>query len=195
MAATYTYTGLSGTIEFDFTNEKANVSSGYDSLEIQELYDAAREAEDSDVGFGFPKIVDGDGKAGIDPVNGISTCITVALQEGWVVNTMKTSGKFTIYGGNLIRHDGTDVFEPNASVSQILINIVGGMIVTTSGDGFGTSDRTMLSDCKKILRSDQRHTQTKVYLKEEGTENVLVEKTVTGSNLDADDDIKFTKAT
>lgn len=195
MAATYTYSGISGDIVFDFTNEEILVGSGYDSLDIQELYDGAREAEESMTGMAFSYLVDGDGKADIDLANSIKTAITVTLLGSWKIVTQKSSGVFTVFGGNLLRYDGTSVFKVSVTVSQILINMVGGMVVATSGDGFGSSDRSTISDIKKIVRGDQRHTSAKVYIKEEGTENVLVEKNVTGSKLEATDDIVFVKAT
>ena len=106
-----------GYIDFDFILETATVSSDRDFVTVQEIVDCARDVEDNILGLQFKSIISAEGKASFG-TGGISTSITATLLEGWKIATAKTSGRFDIIEGNLVRWDGTDVYISNTLVNQ-----------------------------------------------------------------------------
>ena len=145
MAVTYTYEGSLGTIEIDFTNQEINIDANYDTLEVQELNDAAREAEAQGIGCAFPPICRTSGKSTLDVDTGVTTGITFELLDNWLVYSEKTSGAFKVYGGNLIRADGEDPFKANPLVTYVAILSAASTIVSIStGSGLSTEEHDHL---------------------------------------------------
>lgn len=145
MAVIYEYTATNGYIRFDFTNQEINVEDSIDELEVQELNNAIRAAEEDPVGMGYGQIATITGKISLDAT--VSVGITAELLESWVVYTEKSTSPstFKVLGGNLVRFDQTDPFKPNTLVTNILIQSANGTVVTTGGGGFTASDRTTLN--------------------------------------------------
>ena len=196
MASTYEHSiPGGGTIEFDFTNQEANVSSDVETLTAQQFLDAARDAEAQIIAFGFPPIVEASGKEYLDVDNNIRVMLTVALLGTWVIYSERSSGRFRVLGGNLIRDDGEDIFKANTQITYINIQQAAGTITEISGGtGFTSDDRTTLGNIRKLVRADQSHTKTSVTFYEEGTENEIMSKSVSGSKLGPGDSIDITQA-
>jgi hypothetical protein len=145
MAVTYTYTGTDDTIVIDFTNQEINVGSGFDTLEVQEVNDAIREAEASAIGCAFSSICDTSGKESLDVTNGVTVGITLELLESWLIYSEKTSGTFRVIGGNLLQSGGGDPFKPNPLVTYINIQSAASTIVQVStGSGLSTAEHNQL---------------------------------------------------
>ena len=134
-----------GTIEIDFTNQEINIDSNYDTIQVQELNDAAREAEAQGVGCAFPPICRTSGKSTLDVDTGVTTGITFELLDNWLVYSEKTGGSFKVYGGNLIRADGEDPFKANPLVTYVAILSAASTIVSIStGSGLSSEEHTQL---------------------------------------------------
>jgi hypothetical protein len=144
MAIIYEYAATAGYIRFDFTNEEINVENTIDELEVQELNNAIRAAEEDPIGMGYTQIATVTGKVALDAT--VSVGITIELLGNWVLFTEKSSGTFKVLGGNLVRFDQSDAFKPNTLVTNVFIQSANGTVVTTGGGGFTASDRTTLGN-------------------------------------------------
>jgi hypothetical protein len=144
MAIIYEYAATDGYIRFDFTNEEINCQDTIDELEVQELNNAIRAAEEDPIGMGFTQIATITGKISLS--NSIFTGITVELLGTWVVFSEKSSGDFATLGGNLVRFDQTTPYKPNTNITNLLVQSANSTIVTTtSGAGFTAADRAVIT--------------------------------------------------
>lgn len=145
MAVIHEYESTYGTIEVDFTNQVINCEDTITTLEVQEIVNAAREAEYSESGVAFPGILNASGKEYLDINNGVQVGVTCVLLDEWTVYTRKTSGVFRVVGGNLVQVSGGDPFKPNPLVTQINILSAASTIVTvSSGSGLSTAEHNQL---------------------------------------------------
>lgn len=159
MAVTHTYTGTTGDITIDFTNQEINCESSIATLEIQELLDACREAEYSTTGMAYPKICNASGKEYLDVDNGVQVGVTFVLLDNWLVYSEKISGVFRVLGGNLVQVSGGDPFKENAALTYINILSAAGTIVTvSSGSGLSTAEHNQL-----MSLADENRTKELLY--------------------------------
>ncbi len=152
MAIEFTHSTVDGDITVKWQDggdaHEIWVDAAISDLLVQDLVNACREAEESEVGAGFPQIARASGKDNLGP--GVATGITLELLGDWRVYSQKTTGVFRVLGGNLIKGDGSDPFKPNNLITHINILSANSTIVQTgegggSGDGFGTNDREKLN--------------------------------------------------
>lgn len=145
MAVEHTYNGVNGDITINFTTEIISCENTIETLEIQELVDACREAEYSEKGIAFTKICNASGKDYLDIDNGVQVGITIVLLGNWVVYTERNSGVFKVTGGNLVQVSGGDPFEPNPLVTYVNIQSAAGTVVSiSSGSGLSTAEHNQL---------------------------------------------------
>lgn len=102
---------------FHFDDQRIDVPASLDTLEVTKLWEAVKKCHASEPGITYGIIADASGLDELDP--GVSTFLTMTLQELWEVNSLKASGKFTTKGGNLRRADGEDPFRDNPLVTYI----------------------------------------------------------------------------
>lgn len=125
-----------GILEFNWDSQIIHAEGGINELTAQELINAVREAEAATGTINYTKVANASGK---DPLTGsISIGITVTLLEDWKIYSDKSSGFFTVSGGNIIRHDATSPFVTNPAITYQQILIQGGVIAQTNG-GSGLS--------------------------------------------------------
>jgi len=117
MAVDYTATIDGKSYGFDFEDQRIDVDATIDVLNVVDLYEAIKDAQGSLAGMTYATIADAEGLASLSA--GIKTFLTVSLRTAWEVNTLKTSGKFEVSGGNLIRADGADPFRDNSLITYI----------------------------------------------------------------------------
>jgi hypothetical protein len=145
MAVTHEYESTSGTIEVDFTNQLINCENTITTLEVQDIVNAAREAEYSATGIAFPGILTASGKEYLDTDNGVQVGITCVLLDNWKLYTRKTSGVFRVLGGNLVQVSGGDPFEANPLVTQInILSAASTVVSVSSGSGLSTAEHNQL---------------------------------------------------
>lgn len=139
-----------GDIRFDLSNEIAYIEDTIDDLTGQELYNAARDAEDANVANNFEKIVDGEGKAflGTTSLGNKQTGATVTLLRAWKLQSEKTSGALLVFEANVVNAtDGAEIFNDVAGVSQVNILIGDGVeVVVNVGSGVTPSDIIAIKD-------------------------------------------------
>jgi len=100
---------------FDFSTEVVCTDINTEKLDADSLQEAAREAETSEMGIVFPQIVNTSGKVTLDAES--ETGLNVVLQNNWLICTDKTSGLYTVSGGNVVSDiNGVEIFAPNPAV-------------------------------------------------------------------------------
>jgi len=117
VAIQYTAVILSKSYGFDFIDKRIDIDATLDELNVNDLYDAIQEAQASEQGITFPTIATAEGLTTLSA--GILTFITVSLLSTWEINTLKSSGTFTVIGGNLVRADEAPPFRENPLVTFI----------------------------------------------------------------------------
>jgi len=128
------------TYEFDFDDQRIDVDATVDSLILGDLWHAIKFAHGCQNGVVYPEIADGEGLATLG--TGVATFLTVTLFDNWEVNTLKSSGKFEVGGGNLIRADQADPFRDNPLITYIAFLSQAGIATTVeiAGENVITGD-------------------------------------------------------
>jgi hypothetical protein len=132
-----------GDLKFYWVDQEIWAENTISTITAQELIDCIREVEDTVRGISNGSIANAAGK---DDLGGdIATAITLTLLENWVIYSEKSSGFFTVKGGNIIRHDATTPFKSNVNVTYQQILFQGGVIATTNaGSGLSTDEHNQL---------------------------------------------------
>ena len=113
MAYNTTVNGIG--FSFNFDNEVLSIDALTERLDADSLQIAAREAETSEMGIVFPQIINTSGKVTLDSES--ETGLNVVLQNTWLILSLKTSGLFTVSGGNVVSDiNGVEIFAPNPTV-------------------------------------------------------------------------------
>lgn len=183
MAITYYISTVTGYVLFDLTNQEINISSDYDTLEVQEINDVIREAEASSIGSVFSRICDTSGKEELDTDTGVSVGITLELLDNWVIYSEKTSGVFKVYGGNLLRSDGADPFKANTLITYVVVQSAASTIVSiSSGSGLSTEEHNRLFALPTKTLTDAQETQLETIEMEQLTEDRFTDLTFNRQN-------------
>jgi len=154
---------------FDFEDQRIDVGATLDTMLVTDLWDAIKQAHSCVDGIPYSQIALGEGLATLG--TGVQTFLTVTLLDNWEVNSLKTSGKFEVTGGNLIRMDNADPFRDNPSITYIAF---------LSQAGVATQIETGVSG----LTTDRRHKN--VYPASTSSRSEAVERTDQGIDGGAD---------
>jgi len=120
---------------FNFYTQIIDVESPQDELLIQDLLNAIRAQEDSELGIAYPKIADAAGKE--DLGGGVYTGITVTLYPDWQLRFWQGDYTATIKGGNVVGGKDGDPIAYTAGVQVLLVQsaastiVTGGSVLTT----------------------------------------------------------------
>lgn len=140
MAVTVTVNTVDYTFHFD--TQVIDVQATVSSLDVYELWVAIRTAAGTSVGMAYDPIARASGLDTLDNVQNIQTFITITLFDNWEVNSLKTGGKFTLTGGNLLREDGADPFLDNPLITYFAFFSQAGTVSTvTTGSGVTEQDK------------------------------------------------------
>ena len=141
MAVLYTATVSGFTYGFDFLDQRIDVDALLTTCDANNLWTAIKEAQASTQGIIYGQVATAEG---LTPLStGISTFLTVSLQDYWELNTLKSSGKFEIAGGNVVRADEADPFRDNPLITYI--NNLSQAGVVADGGGGGPIDEAKLN--------------------------------------------------
>ena len=153
MAVDYTATIDGKSYGFDFEDQRIDVDATIDVLNVVDLYEAIKDAQGSLAGMTYATIADAEGLASLSA--GIKTFLTVSLRTAWEVNTLKTSGKFEVSGGNLIRADGADPFRDNSLITYIAFLSQAGIQSESGVSGLTTAESETLTTLNALI--DELH--------------------------------------
>ena len=142
MAVDYTVVLSGKTYGFDFEDTRIDVDATLNQLDVVVLYDAIKDAQASNVGIAFSTIANGSGLDNL--ATGIKSFLTVTLQGTWELNSLKSSGKFEVLGGNLIRADGADTFRDNPLITYLAYFSQAGVLVETGTSGLTPAESAKL---------------------------------------------------
>lgn len=134
---------------FHFDTQVIDIDSAVQSLDVYDLWVAIRTAGGGDVGITYPVIARASGLDTLDNVQNITTFITVTLLDNWEVNSLRTSGKFTLTGGNLLRDDGEDPFLDNPLITYFAFFSQAGT-VSTVATGSGVTEQDKLDIANRV---------------------------------------------
>ena len=127
---------------FDFENNLIEIMSPQTTVDIQDLINAIRTAEATEVGVGYDKIADASGKESRG--GGITSGITVKLLN-WQLHFWPGDYTATISGGNLVGGVSNDTVAYSAGVQVIMLQAIDSTIVTVStGSGLSTEEHDAL---------------------------------------------------
>ena len=117
MPVTYTATVGSTVYGFDWVDQEVEVDAGTSTVDATSLKTAIKEAEASEQGIVYPDVATFG-----NPVlltTGLATALNVIMLDPWRLHSLKTSGSFTLQGGNIVSEsDGADVIAINTLVDQ-----------------------------------------------------------------------------
>lgn len=129
---------------FDFTNKLIEVLNPQTDVDVQDLYDACRQAEDSEIGIQHGQIVSASGKESLG--SGVSIGLTIELLE-WQLHFWDGNYMAKIAGGNLVGGVGGDPVAYTAGVQVLLIQSAASTVVqVSSGSGLSTEEHDQLMD-------------------------------------------------
>lgn len=117
---------------FDFATEVISIDALTTKLDADSLHLAARDAETSEEGMASPPIVATSGKVTLDAES--ETGLNVVLQGSWLILSLKSSGLFTVSGGNVVSDvSGVEIFAPNPTIDTQNNTSQAGVRVFASG--------------------------------------------------------------
>lgn len=146
MPVIYTATVATKSYGFDFADQRIDIDATIDNMLVENLWTAIKEAQAETEGISYDQIATGSGLNELG--TGVNTFLTVTLLSNWEVNTLKTSGKFEVSGGNLIRDDGADPFRDNPSITYIAFLSQAGIAtqIETGVSGLTAEESAQLND-------------------------------------------------
>jgi hypothetical protein len=138
---------------FDFDGQFIDIDAGSDVLYVTDLWVAIKAAQWTPNALEYGQIATGGGLDGLGEVDGdqIESYLTVSLLEDWELRSRKTSGKFTVTGGNLIKSNGLDPFVDNPMITHFLFLSQAGTVARVSvGSAVTPTDK---SDIATLTRN------------------------------------------
>lgn len=116
---------------FNFATHLIEVDGGTVDVTCDQIYDALKEAQASEVGIIYDRIGKGSGLDTLGP--GVQVGITVELLGAWQLKFPNGNYIARIAGGNLIGGPGGDPVAYSAGVQTLLIQSAASTVVTTGG--------------------------------------------------------------
>ena len=127
---------------FDFEDKIINVLNPQTDVDVQDLYDACRQAEDSETGIQYEKITSASGKESLG--SGVAVGLTIELL-GWQLRFWEGNYIAKITGGNLVGGPGGDPVAYSAGVQVLLIQSAASTVVQVNmGSGLSQDEHDQL---------------------------------------------------
>lgn len=127
---------------FDFENRIINVVNPQTDVDVQDLYGACRQAEDSETGIQYAKITNASGKESLG--SGVAVGLTVELL-GWQLRFWDGNYIAKITGGNLVGGVGGDPVAYSPGVQVLLIQSAASTVVQVNmGSGLSQDEHDHL---------------------------------------------------
>jgi len=145
MPVIYTATVGGKDYGFDFADKRIDIDATVLSVSVGDLWDAIQEAQAATEGMAYDQIATAEGLTTLS--TGITTFLTVTLLTTWEINTLLSSGKFEVAGGNLVRDDEDDPVRDNPLITYINNLSQAGVVATvTTGSGLSAAQDQRLID-------------------------------------------------
>jgi hypothetical protein len=150
---TITYGGFD--YGFFFTDQRIDVDATLTTIQVIDLYEVIKLAQETEVGISFDTIANGEGRT---PLQGSdSTYLTVILFDNWRLNSLKTSGYIVVTGGNLVREDQGLPVQPNPLVTAYIQTSQAGVLVETGTSGLTPVESQALLNIYQEMLTKERY--------------------------------------
>lgn len=116
---------------FDFVLHLIQIDDGITSVDVDDLYDACKEAQASEEGILSDPIAYGSGL--VDLGDGVKVGLTVELLGTWQIRFAEGTYIAKISGGNLVGGPGGDPVAYSAGVQTLLMQSAAATVVSLSG--------------------------------------------------------------
>lgn len=140
--------------EFYFVDQRIDVDATLTTVQVIDLYEVIKLAQETEVGINFPTIANGEGRTPLGSVD--STYLTVILYDNWRLNSLKTSGYIVVTGGNLVRDDQGLPIQPNPLVTSYIQTSQAGVLVETGTSGLTPTESQALSNINEEMLTRDR---------------------------------------
>ena len=161
MAVIFTTSVAGYTYGFDFEDQRIDVDATLSRMPVGDCWTAIKQAEASIEGMVYDQIAVAEGLTALS--TGITTYLTVALLDNWETNTLLSSGKFEVIGGNLVRQDEEDPFRDNPLITYINNLSQAGVVATVStGSGLSPEQDATLNKVNALETKIEADTRQQV---------------------------------
>lgn len=143
---------------FDFSDFRIDIDSAIDSLQVGDLWAAIKLAQADQTGIVYEVIAASEGETALSV--GVATFLTVKLFDQWEVNTLKSSGKFEVKGGNLVKSNGDDPFVDNPLITYINNLSQAGVIATIETGVSGVVPQDLIDFKNAIFEQIMENSET-----------------------------------
>jgi len=126
----------------NFHTQIIDVTTPQTTVLVQDLINAIRAAEVSDLGMAYPKIADATGKESLG--GGVQTGITVNLYPNWQLRFWAGNYQAEIKGGNLVGGPSGNPIAYTEGVQVKLTQSAASTIVTSGGSALTTEEHDKL---------------------------------------------------
>jgi hypothetical protein len=134
---------------FDFTNQLIEIVEPQNIVDIQELINAIRMAEESEVGIAYSKIANASGKETLG--GSVSVGITLELLD-WQLHFWEGDDyTATISGGNLVGGAAGDTIAYTAGVQVIVIQSAASTVVSVGGSALTSEEHNQLMSTGTVV--------------------------------------------
>ena len=127
---------------FNFHTQVIDVTNPQTSVIIQDLLNAIRSQEFSNLGMVYPKIADASGKESLG--GGVQTGITVNLYPDWQIKFWEGNYQAEIKGGNIVGGLAGNPIAYTPGVQVKLVQSAASTIVTSGGSALTTEEHDRL---------------------------------------------------
>jgi len=158
-----------GSLGFDWDNNLIEVQSPQNTLSIQDLINAIREAEASEIGMNYDIIATASGKEMLD--SGVYVGITVNLVN-WQIKFWSGNYIAKIAGGNLVGGLGGDPVAYSAGVQVLLVQSAASTVVVTS-DGLNAEQAALLSTAATESTKARQMQTNSAEVAEDGSQSII----------------------
>jgi|TARA_Y100000310_G_scaffold127563_1_gene126698 hypothetical protein len=133
MAVAYTATVNGYSYQFDWLLQFIYTDSTLDSIPVEDLWTAIKEAQASQIGVVEERIASASGLDELD--DGIETFLTMRLYDEWEIRSLKSSGKVATRGGNIVKENKKDPFFDDGTIFYVAFFSQAGVKTTISTGG------------------------------------------------------------
>jgi hypothetical protein len=176
-----------GDFTFNFSNQVISASSTATIVEVQNLINAVRYAEESSEGIQYPKIANAAGKDSLG--SGISVGITLDLLPNWQLKFADRSGpsyvQCFVQEGNLVGGLSGNPIKSSAFTQVFVIRSAASTLVSSSAVSANISDSDKIDISNKVWINSSTSNITNSVWTNSGT-SVLNNITITGVTASTD---------
>ena len=141
-------------VRYDLTPIRIDIDSTADVVFVTAIKNALREAECSSVGIEFLPVCDAAGLVTLLESGSATqkTFLTLTLERGASLNSLRDTGIVTFVGGNIVSADGSPIVEENPELTYMVFFSQAGIVSQVStGSGLSTDEHNTIYSMKDVV--------------------------------------------